>query len=286
MKPLFYLLFVSFISQYVFSQSINNGDFENWETTPHDLTVPIGWKSEDLSSINKSDESVSGDNSLLISSWYNVFAGFVVYGDTIHDTLGNFGNFPDWKKSGLPNTDRIQSIKGSYKYTDLDTDSDSAFIKSVLRKSNGVGGYDIIASAEFYFTKADDWTDFELPFEYFSNDTPDTLSIMIASFTQAQFWSSETYPHKLSIDNLTVSNETVSTKSTESNHLYHIVNGNSLEIYNPEVGEFVILYNVLGKEVLSGEMLYSYNQFDISELNKGVYILVVGNYRKKIIIQK
>ena len=90
----------------------------------------------------------------------------------------------DALKLGMPFTGRPANFAGWYKYTSVQ--QDSAALYALLTKWNGTARDTIGFAARFEKSTVSSWTEFILPFDYHSMDTPDSISIVFTSSADGQ----------------------------------------------------------------------------------------------------
>lgn len=82
---------------------------------------------------------------------------------------------------GRPFTSRPSAIRGYMKYKPVDNDSASIFVE-VYRYNEAAGKRQTIGKVEGIFTETiEDWTEFNLPIEYTSPATPDSITVLFVS---------------------------------------------------------------------------------------------------------
>lgn len=82
---------------------------------------------------------------------------------------------------GRPFTSRPTAIKGYMKYDPVDNDSASIFVE-LYKYDEELGARHPIGNVKRIFKeKVEDWTPFELPINYYSDDTPDTVTVLFVS---------------------------------------------------------------------------------------------------------
>lgn len=93
----------------------------------------------------------------------------------------NINNTPDFITQGQPFTDRPTAFSGWYKYAPVN--GDSAAVAMLLTRWDATNGRrDTIAEAAFIeYNAVNTWSQFNLPFVYFSNASPDTMILALVS---------------------------------------------------------------------------------------------------------
>lgn len=190
--------------------TIPNSDFETW-IEDDSFEKPQDWNTSNFSlygvvtfnTVEKiTDNLQSGDfcsklttQSQLINNNEVKVAGLI--------TLGNFDvNLASRRariSGGIPFISKPIGLDGYYKYTAANIDS--CFVDITLTKFNTQRSVqDTIAHARFSSSSVSNWTHFDLPIKYFSNETPDSMNIVILSSDTSIFEAGST----LWIDNLSL----------------------------------------------------------------------------------
>lgn len=190
MKKIILVLFLlSLASKSVYSQQVPNGSFENWSSRPTWGFLPTSWYGTNYVDLNyvgvtrESDNPVDGAYYVKLTGKSQVFfgetfkaPGGLTLSDLYHAT--NVAEFKEGKpKAGVPYTERPARFTGYYKY--LSINGDSYYMSIALTKWRGTSR-DTIGFAEKRSNQSvSSWTRFEMPIEYRSQDTPDTLNIVL-----------------------------------------------------------------------------------------------------------
>lgn len=184
MKKHLTLFTLFLVSIYINAQTIPNGNFENWTagnpdmwSTYNDLGALLG-----LNPLPVTQESPapSGNFYLKATVRFSSFAGENIPGLAI---LGNTDLINGTGAMGIPFIETPAYFTGIFKH-DMVTATDSMIIGCQLTKWDpitnsqilvgGIVGYNFINSVS-------QWTPFSYPIQYESTETPDTLTIVIAS---------------------------------------------------------------------------------------------------------
>ena len=100
---------------------------------------------------------------------------------------------------GIPFISKPLGLEGYYKYTAANIDS--CFVDIALTKFNSqLSVQDTVAHGRFSSSSVTSWTHFDLPIKYFSDETPDSMNIVILSSDTSIFEAGST----LWIDNLSL----------------------------------------------------------------------------------
>jgi hypothetical protein len=189
---------------------ILNPDFEVWEEV-NGFDKPKYWNTSNFSLYGiVTFNTVTKEN---LSALEGAFCPKLVTKSQIIDnsevkvagllTLGNFDINIESRQAvvngGIPFVSRPVSLEGYYKYAGVGIDS--CFIDFALTKFKASDlSRDTVASARFSSASIDNWTSFSLPIRYSSNETPDSMNIIILSSDTSIFENGST----LWIDNLSL----------------------------------------------------------------------------------
>ena len=182
------ILSILVLNQTSFSQQIPNGSFENWSTRPTWGFLPTGWYGTNYTDLNyvgvtrESDKPVDGTffvkltakSQTLFGTTYKVPGGLTL-SDLYHATKVDL--FKEGKpKAGVAYTARPARLTGYQKYTSIN--NDSYYMSVALTKWRGTTRDTIGYVEQRSSQTVTDWTKFELPIQYRSQDIPDTLNIV------------------------------------------------------------------------------------------------------------
>jgi len=158
------VLFVTIlISSFSFAQEIPNNSFENWNAGD-----PVDWWTNDFAfdAVTQTSDAWEGSSAAKM---------------TILDGGGGFGLIPllsvgDIGDPGTPVSQRYGSFKGYYKLNPL---SDEIFEVLVLMLTSTI----LVGEGTSQFPAASNWTEFNVPIQYLSSETPDMamLSMIVAN---------------------------------------------------------------------------------------------------------
>jgi hypothetical protein len=287
MNKLFLLLTVAFLlTVTMFAQNVPNGGFESWTSGN-----PDNWFADNLPTIatpiTQSTTAHSGSYSV---------KGTVV--NTIGGLLGP-GLLSGPGGAGTAVTQRFKTVTGYYQLNVLQ--GDNLILNFILFK----GGSPIGTGESVITASASAWTQFNIDFQYVTNDVPDNciLQFAIAGPTSGSDYHAGTY-FLLDDVNLTGTATSVNDKnivpakfSLEQNYPNPFNPSTKIQFTLAEKS-FVklVVYNAIGKEIATlvnnviPAGLHEVN-FDASGLNSGVYFytLKTGNnfvQTKKMILMK
>jgi hypothetical protein len=279
-----------FISMLVFLTQtfaqIPNGDFENWTAGN-----PTGWITNNISGfatpITQTSDAHSGSSAVrgeVLNVLSSPYPGF----------LWNIGN----NGKGFPVNQRYAQLNGYYK---LSPQGNDKFLVWVYLWSKD----QVIAGNYGWFGAASSYTQFSVPLNYYTADTPDSASIWISvSEDTTQSSDSVNIGTVFFVDDLTFSGTATSVEDNSQPYSFKL-NQNYPNPFNPTTtisytipkSSYVSLkvYDILGNEVsalVSGEKSAGYYRikFDGSKLASGVYFyrLTAGNKTdvKKLLLTK
>ncbi len=183
-------------------KSIPNSNFENW-LLKDGFDKPESWNTSNFSlygilTIN----AVSKDSA--ISEQKNYFPKLETKSQLIDNefvkvagllTLGSFDINISTRKAevngGIPFSQRPRSLSGKYKYMGIGIDSCIIGISLTNFKPES-NICDTIGFGKFASGNINDWTNFDIPINYRSNDLPDSLNIIILSSDTSIFETGST----------------------------------------------------------------------------------------------
>ncbi len=186
-------LFFAFITSFagIAQEQIANPDFENWSDIGNSMMNPDSWDTSndyiDLGFLGQySFHTVQADDADYMygskSMRLECVTQSVVGTDATMPGVATLGTFEldmttqqGGIEGGIPFTSRPSHLRGYYKYTA--SGADSCFIGIGIFLNNGVR--DTIGQALLKSSTVTDWTLFEVPVEYTSQETPDSMNVII-----------------------------------------------------------------------------------------------------------
>ncbi len=267
-------------------EDILNHGFEDWENIG--VNYPAGWRSVDLISyeqyysflyeptvLNITNSDVfMGSSSLLIKNAYSNSNGNLRYG---YCYLGTENN--DYYTPHFP-IDTFKYLQGYYKY--LPDGDDTARINL---RSWSKGRYS--SNDNFYLSSANEWTFFAFPINYYSSTlAPDSAGII---FYSGKTDSVRGPNSSLYLDNieLVMQPKSLGINSLDENaSIYPNPFSISITIESTE-NNTVDIYNTLGKQLTTYEIIQGKNTLHLASLPSGIYYLKTRNqsWIKKVIKQ-
>ena len=300
MRYLFSLLmFMSslFISSSIFAQEIPNADMEKWIKygtyedpqywkTPNQATSPLF-----VFSVTKESTDVYAGSyaarleSMSILGGMAIVPGFMTIGDfDVNTSTMEYSIY-----GGVSFTNRPLRLKGYHKY--IPQDGDQWLIAINTFKYDSVNDKLDTIGIGFFEGGATDsiWTPFEVFINYWSQDDPDSLNIIILSS------SNETPPagSLLLIDSMWF-DYTPSSLAEDRNEVQFDVYPNPATNQvtirlNHETEAFISLTNLWGQDVFKQIIKDKTTSIDLSHLPKGIYLVKSNtkdaNYIKKLILR-
>ncbi len=172
----------------------------------------------------------------------------------------------------------------NYKFEPQGTDSVAIAYFQLTRWD--VVGDSAITVGEYFDTlkTTNNWTVKELPFNSINGGTPDTMNIIFYSSGgsalggSAQGWSDAIDGTKLHVDAV-YSDAMVSVKEENNtvNDFNSYVVSKNLVVKTEEIGSTVQLIDLSGKVIFSKTINNSFNQYDVSNLPSGIYLVKLTN---------
>lgn len=187
------LIFAIFITASGFAQQPPNASFENWANVTTWGFLPTGWNGTNYRDLGytgvtrESDDPFDGNYYVKMeakTAYYGNSSETIPGGLTLADIeyvyYGERGNPKG--KAGIAYAHRPTRLYGYFKYTKKG--NDNAIMRVVLTKWNGTKRDTIGYIQQTVTSSVADWTKFDLPIDYRSTATPDTLNII---FTTSYF---------------------------------------------------------------------------------------------------
>ncbi len=309
------LLILLFVGSKTFAQTIPNGGFESWTNfiffyepqgyvTTNYASVLLGSGGLPRANVSRSTTKQSGTYSAKLESYaQNAGDTSGVPGLMITGTLDltNVNITPGIPISG----GRPTELNGYYKYAEGNR-ADSGIITVLLSKYNPLaGGLNIVGVGGGVFSNAANFTSFTTPIQYLTEETPDTVIIIMGTTTSIGLDSasltSAPVGSVLYVDNLTFSGNAPNSVGSVDKLI-------EAALYpNPSVDKITVDYTqASSSEVeiklvsLDGREVYVDHKYfnagkqkisiDLTNINAGMYQLVVntteGSVRKAVAVIK
>ena len=284
------LIFVIFFINYnnlSYSQQLPNSSFEEWKTDDSKLfeDLPPGfWGTinrlrllgpQGPITTEKSTDSHSGTYSAKITT--KTFGTFKIVGIVATGIFDQKASPPGFVE-GMPFTSRPTKLTGYYKFTPVNNDSCSAYINltkynTTLNKKDTLGeGMLIIKSPQ------SNWTKFEVPVNYKSTETPDTIKVAFVSSAGTVGMSSTQNAQvgsSMSIDDLELDYSTEVETDCDINKksilFYHNFT-EKIEIQNKfEHPANLRIFDLYGSKVLDQILISNLSELKFDNFPAGVY---------------
>ncbi|PLX03195.1 MAG: hypothetical protein C0594_10765 [Marinilabiliales bacterium] len=275
-------IFFLLVSSQIFAQ-IPNADFEQWETDG-DFQNPTNWDTSNrnffgiisFTTVTKETSAYSGSYCPKLETVEAASGGQTVKVAGIL-TLGSFDVDLATQSAvisgGISYTARPEKLRGYYKYLPQGIDSCGVVVN--FYKWNGSSS-DIIGQGQFVSGIASDWTLFECPISFSSQENPDSMNIVISSSDTSIFNVGST----LWVDSLTLTGGTASVGQKENSSLLNLFPQPAENILNVSLGnnqkiQRVVLYSIIGNMIKAKEVDAGFTKIDVGDFPPGVYIIQV-----------
>lgn len=284
-KNIIILIIFLFYTLFSFSQNLPNFDFEDWEQR-NSFNNPVTWGTSNFSVysvynfnpvIQEEQNVFSGNSCVKLETIEKNISGEIIKVAGII-TLGTFDIDLSTRKAvikgGIPFTNKPTVFSGYYKYST--TGIDSCIMSIFLTKFNSSTKVsDTLGMGVFTSNNQEEWSIFEAPIQYNSNENPDSMNIVILSSDTSIFDVGSTlFVDKLFVDaTLNLSKEIITPQiSVFPNPAsdYIKVNCPNFSNYNYS------LYDITGKKVMSSQLQLTENSINISNLNPGLYFIQIN----------
>jgi hypothetical protein len=291
------LLFIGITS---YSQTVTNGDFEIWSAG----TVgenPDNWFTDNMDYLglglvivervyqDTSDPYEGLANARLETETENIMGtpydvpGILSLATVDWDPINSVPIF----SGGVATTNRPAHFRGYYKYTAAGSDSCFIFV-TVTKWNTSNSQQDTIGTGLFKSAGAANWTLFEVPIDYLTQDIPDSCNVVISSSDYLTMSNGSV----LHIDSVSFTgNVPVGINTHESIERLSVYPNPAVDVLNIMLymnGEKTDLkvYNTIGKTVYQKtiEQARSYRtKLNISDLPKGIYFVEALSNQEKIV---
>lgn len=277
MKKIFTLLTI-LISANIIAQTLTNSDLENW-VTEDSYEIPQGWETSNEASsqwnntltCEKTTDAYSGSYAAKLTSknllLFFTSPGFITTGrfefNAIDQSAELYGGnyFPH----------RPEKITGYFKYSPGQS-GDNCVAGAFLLKYSGGSISDTVGKAEFYETNTvNTYTYFEADFQYFTQDTPDSLQLTVLSTD----FDNPVGQSVMYIDDLSIQMPT--------GHKINLMDEENISIYpNPannftyiecEPGSKITIIDMTGKIITEQRAINNKTKIDTENLPDSNYIV-------------
>lgn len=305
MKKTILLYFILLLSNQLFSQQqIPGFDFESWSQNHYNSSYPnvYYWEVEPKTIWASSNPATTIVNSFCLQQTTDAYSGSFaayletksVFGQVASGNLFTGYFISDYLNSkamrGIPFESKPSFIKGHYKYTSVsysyngNSVPDSCAIYAILSKWDGLQRIEIGRAEMYSSISSSTYQDFNIPFVYFSAETPDTISVVFASSVNGEFYRGG-IGSKLYVDE--VSFEYPSNIKNNHNDFKQLINSNEWTLIFREmfIGKLTV-YDLSGRKIFCQEIENNSISINISEWKTGVYCFQLNsnnvNYQGKI----
>ena len=275
-------------------QQIPGSDFESWNQNHYNTSYPTlyYWEVLPTNIWASSNAATTIVNSFCMQRSTDMHSGsYAAYLETktIFGQIASGNLFTGYfiadlfnskAMRGIPFTSRPSDFRGFYKYTSVSytyggsTIPDSCAIYAILSKWNGSQRVEVGKAEMFSSANLSSYTQFILPFNYYSSDIPDTISVVFASSKNGEFFrggvGSKLYIDDISFSYVSGINDN---KLTTDNYLSGnewIFNFNKM--FNGEISIFDLQGRKLYFEQVSGNGC----KIDISRFKTGMYVFKIS----------
>lgn len=289
MKKSLHLILALLIAQLTYAQTtLPNLDFEDWQKNNYSSSnyywecLPTDiWASANAASkiVNifptyRTTDAKSGDYALCLEtkSVFGQPAAGSLFTGWFKDDMFNSQAF-----RGVPFTGKPTAFQGWYKYNPKKYDGviDTAAIYAILSKWDGNTRVEI-AVAEFYpYENTDEYTYFNLAFDYYNDLDPDTISMVFASSKYGDLFKGG-IGSKLFIDDVKLDYEPISVgKNVKQDDIKVFYSPSNRTLYVKTVSleqTQVELFDINGKKAKTWLVKCANNSIAIDNLPQGVYL--------------
>lgn len=252
-----------------FEQWMNNPADENMPNKPTGWIITDGFNEADHCMYPPSTDAQNGEYALKLGIWYHYVK--------------------DAAKQTAPINYRPSALKGHYKYTDNIIQGESGSVSDVaqvniyLTKWNtALSKNDTIGKGTLDLHESTDYSSFNCPITYTTNEIPDTVIIYLDCTRIKRAGEVENLIRMegngsfFTVDNISLEENTMGLENlkTESIKIYPNPATDIVNITN-FTGQ-AELYDIAGKLILSKQFTES-NPISIQQLQKGIYTLKLTN---------
>jgi hypothetical protein len=283
MKQAFILLMLCYLYQASAQNAIPNPGFENWENGGNFFNSyqnPQGWGTlnnatsllgvETVKRTTNSQFVHSGNAAIKLETFFIALLNRTVQGICV---TGSINIDTEQVEGGLPYNLRPDYFSGWFQYYPAGADTGQA--AAVLTKWNLLlQKRDTIAIAGKWFLQQNNsYQQFQSPFEYWSEESPDTLMVILVSSSQFE----PVVGSVMYIDDLSLNFSTTVQKPTSLSNISVYPNPASdfIHFEVSEQGTFEV-FGLNGTVVSSGVVSSGINRIELTEWSPGNYILKIS----------
>ena len=287
MKKLLLFTIAFIIVSKVIAQPFPNGNLEGWQQSQSGLySQPTGgfWATlnplADLTgpvTVEKTTDACQGEFAAKLTT--KNFTSLLVAGFLASGTFNQL-NLANPLTIGKPFTQKPQTLSGCYKYAPVN--GDSAALVSILTKWNSqTNSRDTIASAGGITTQPQvDYTNFNYTYEYFSQETPDSIQIVFTSSADGANNNGQV-GSALWVDNVELGilngiNIPLMPEVAVTLYPNPAVDNVTINLENIEGKSTLSLYSADGRQILTKQVLKGQNTVDFTAMPCGSYIYTIN----------
>lgn len=263
---------------------LQNLDFETWDNPiveEHGMNRPTGWwwgsgvLTEPQRNFIYPPETPAQSNNyaLKLSVWYTYVKDIAI-------------------QSAYINT-RPESLTGYYKYTDnvltdgLEFVTDTAQVSVYLTKWDlFLGQADTIGSGVINLNAAADYTQFVVPINYYSDEMPDTVKVildpsMVKRYEDSPYFAPDMgYSSYFTVDNLVLNEASLATDDLQANTIKIFPNPVKDAVNITGFSGEVSVFDVSGKKMATGNNRLPGIMLPLAHLSSGIYYLQLNDGAK------
>ncbi len=287
MKKLLLFTIAFIIVSKVIAQPFANGNLEGWQQSQSGLyDQPTGgfWATlnplVDLTgpvTVEKTTDACQGEFAAKLTT--KNFTSLLVAGFLASGTFNQL-NLANPLTIGKPFTQKPQTLSGCYKYAPVN--GDSAALVSILTKWNSqTNSRDTIASAGGITAQPQvDYTNFNYTYEYFSQETPDSIQIVFTSSADGANNNGQV-GSALWVDNVELGilngiNIPLMPEVAVTLYPNPAVDNVIINLDNIEGKSTLSLYSADGRQILTKQVLKGQNTVDFTAMPCGSYIYTIN----------
>jgi hypothetical protein len=300
MKKILFLLFLGINAQA--QTTLPNLDFENWTLSTsgryEDPSPTTTWATPNYamdlilgnpasSIVQKSTDAHGGSYAALMKSRNIVgnFVGATLFSGQLNTTVP----FSPVPLLGMPFTGRPVALTGWYKYAPVGGDSSDIYIK-LTKWNTATNTRDDIGYVEKRdYAAVSNYTQFYLPINYTSTQTPDSITIVFSASAGAEQKLGQV-GSSLWIDDVVLDYTPTNIQSTTTNtHNIHIYPNPFIDVINITADDEIESYQIInytGQVVTTQTMQATQNNISLHNLAIGNYTLVIYNKAHQAIYQQ
>ncbi len=286
MKKNYTLIIAVLLFAFNSNAQLLNGSFENW-TNNGTFSDPDHWYSYNYVTTNfgvlNCEEGTPGNpGAKYVKLTSRNIPGIGVLPGNL--TSGEYDNSTGIYLIGFPFNQRPASFTGSWQY--VPGSGDQGYVYIYLFKWNtATQTQDIVSLTTYDLIGSEvNWTNFDIPLDYFSSDVPDTCSIIFSSSGAGS--GTIVDGSYLYIDNLAFAGTSAGIINTNAQDFVQIFPNPAKQfVYvvqnNPSLETKYVITSIDGKKVQEGTITGTKAKLELNNISKGIYLLQLTNDNKK-----